>query len=89
MIAHFNQNKKLQKTNTLMTYSILSNKRVSGSAKNLKVTHKENYSTSTSPKRESLTPHKYKLKKTPSKLFQKAHATDSGETYLPGSSTIC
>ena len=72
MKAHFNLNKKLQKTHTLMTYSILSNKKVLDSPKNIQGKHKENYSTSTSPK-QSLTPHKYKLKKTPSKLFQKAH----------------
>jgi hypothetical protein len=46
-------------------------------------------STSPSPRRQDLhTPFKKKIKRSPSKLFQAAHITQEGETFLAKSNSI-
>lgn len=64
----------------MVTHTIFHNQKTNLSPSYFISKNKE--STSTSPRRESLTPRKDKRKKSASKLFQKAHSNDLGETYL-------
>ena len=86
MQAQFKKNTVLQRTNpSMLNHSILSGNKVGLSPSHFISKNKE--STSTSPRRESITPRKDRHKKSASKLFQKARSNDYGETYLISSTS--
>ena len=86
MESHFKKNTVLKRTNpSMISHSIVSTQKQNFSPNNFISKNKE--STSTSPRRESITPRKDKHKKSASKLFQKAHSNDYGETYLVSSTS--
>lgn len=73
MLGRIPPKKQLKRTNNLLSHHIFNSNKVVLSPAILKARSGDNYSTSPSPhKHESLSPRKYKLKKTQSKLFRKA-----------------
>ena len=70
---------------SMLNHGIITSNKPNFSPCNFVKKNKE--STSTSPRRECLTPRKDKHKKSASKLFQKARSNDYGETYLATSNS--
>lgn len=79
MIAQYQHNQKKHQIHNPFNYHYNHHKKpLHPPIINHKSTLRDHFSTSSSPKKDSLTPRKYSLKKTSSKLFQKAHETDNG-----------